>query len=92
MLMPQLLVFWYMSVLLSSHAVLYVSDNLCSYEQVFHQDVLASLLAPESSQYAVRTALETFVAYRGQSGFPVLGDMFEDPLGLSEGLTSQCRF
>ena len=58
--------------------------------QVFHQDVLASLLAPESSQYAVRTALEIFMAYCSQSAFPVLQDMFEDPLGLSEGLTSEC--
>ena len=60
--------------------------------QVFHQDVLASLLAPESSQYAVRTALEIFMAYCNQSAFPVLQDMFEDPLGLSEGLTSECSF
>ena len=59
--------------------------------QVFHQDVLASLLAPESSQYAVRTALEIFMAYQNQSAFPVLQDMFEDPLGLSEGLTSEYR-
>lgn len=53
--------------------------------------MLASLLAPESSQYAVRTALEIFTAYRNQSAFPVLLDMFEDPLGLSEGLTSECN-
>lgn len=59
-------------------------------KQVFHQDVLASLLAPESSQYAVRTALEIFMAYRNQSAFPILQDMFEDHLGLSEGLTSEC--
>ena len=58
--------------------------------QVFHQDVLASLLAPESAQYAVRTALEIFTAYRNQTGFPVLPEMFEDHLGLSEGLTGSC--
>ena len=54
--------------------------------------MLASLLAPESSQYAVRTALEIYTAYRNQSATPVLQDMFEDPLGLSEGLTSEFSF
>ena len=31
------------------------------------------------------------MAYRNQAAFPVLLDMFEDPLGLSEGLTSECN-
>ncbi|KAL3145375.1 hypothetical protein ABBQ38_001625 [Trebouxia sp. C0009 RCD-2024] len=70
-----------------SFSAVYQPCNLLERPKVFHQDVLASLLAPESSQYAVRTALETFMAYRNQSAFPVLLDMFEDPLGLSEGLT-----
>ena len=57
--------------------------------QVFHQDVLASLLAPESSQYAVRTCLETYVAFRDQTAFPLFSEHFQDALNLSEGLTGK---
>ncbi|KAL0053903.1 hypothetical protein WJX82_000883 [Trebouxia sp. C0006] len=70
-----------------SFSAVYQPCNLLERPKVFHQDVLASLLAPESSQYAVRTALETFMAHRNQTSFPVLTEMFEDSLGLSEGLT-----
>ena len=59
---------------------------LCCPLQVFHQDVLASLLAPDSAQYAVRTAHEVFTAY--QQSHMSLPDIFQehDALGLSEGM------
>ncbi len=60
--------------------------GLCCWLQVFHQDVLASLLAPDSAQYAVRTAHEVFTAY--QQSHMSLPDIFQehDALGLSEGM------
>ena len=60
--------------------------GLCCLVQVFHQDVLASLLAPDSAQYAVRTAHEVFTAY--QQSHMSLPDIFQehDALGLSEGM------
>ena len=60
--------------------------GLCCPLQVFHQDVLASLLAPDSAQYAVRTAHEVFTAY--QQSHMSLPDIFQehDALGLSEGM------
>ena len=48
--------------------------------------MLASLLAPDSAQYAVRTAHEVFTAY--QQSHMSLPDIFQehDALGLSEGM------
>lgn len=80
----------HLTIFLGLHSMLteaIITCMLSPWPQVFHQDVLASLLAPESSQYAVRTAVETFVAYRDQGAVPIFSEHFTDPLNLSEGLT-----
>eukprot|EP00891_Asterochloris_glomerata_P001307 jgi/Astpho2/1307/Aster-x0055 len=67
-------------------SAVYQPPNLLERPKVFHQDVLASLLAPDSAQYAVRTAHEVFTAY--QQSHMSLPDIFQehDALGLSEGM------